>query len=79
MPEYQRTVQAFLASVNDAMGHASPPDVVADVVWNAVTDGARTLRYTAGDDAREIVATRKALDDDAFIAGIRSQMGLQAN
>lgn len=79
MPEYQRTVQAFLASVSDAMRQASPPDVVADVVWNAVTDGTKTLRYTAGDDAREIVANRKALDDDAFIAGIRSQMGLQAD
>ena len=32
--------------------------------------------YTAGDDAAEDMANRKALDDVTFIGGVKAQMGL---
>ena len=41
--------------------------VVAKVIYEAATDGTDTLRYTAGEDAKEFVANRKAADDVTFI------------
>ena len=36
----------------------------------------RILRYTAGEDAKQYMATREATDDRTFLAGIRDQFGL---
>ena len=48
----------------------------AEVIYGAATDGTKQLRYTAGEDARQLVASRKTQDDDTFIRGIKSNMGL---
>ena len=76
MTEYQGTVQKLMGAMEGLLGNASPASVVADVIWTAVTDGTDTLRYTAGDDARELISNRKALDDETFIGGIKAQFGL---
>jgi len=55
---------------------ASDPIVVAEVIYKAVTDGSDQLRYTAGEDAKAIVAQRKQLSDAEFIGGIKAQFGL---
>ena len=67
-------VSAAFAAMGE--GGGSPASLVAEVIWTAVTDGTTTLRYTAGEDARETAANRKALDDEAFIGGIKEQLGL---
>lgn len=74
MTEYQDTVQKLFASFGSAEG--SEPQVVAEVIWEAVTDGTETLRYRAGADAVALLDQRKAADDATFFAGIRGQMGL---
>ena len=76
MLEYQGTVQKLLESFEAFGENASPAVVVAEVIWDAVNDDTDTLRFTAGDDARELMANRNALDDEAFIAGIKTQFGL---
>ncbi|MEM8963258.1 MAG: SDR family oxidoreductase [Acidobacteriota bacterium] len=73
--EYQELVGKVMAGFEAAFDQTSPPSVVAEVIWNAVTDGTSTLRYTAGDDAKEYMANRKALDDEAFIGGLKAQFG----
>lgn len=75
MAEYQPVVQAFFG---DWAQHAqaSDPIVVAEVIWQAVTDGTDTLRYRAGADAVQFLDSRKALDDAAFIGGLKAQLGL---
>jgi hypothetical protein len=50
--------------------------LVADVIYEAATDGTNKLRYTAGEDAKEIIAQRQQLDDETFFSGIRSQFKL---
>ena len=75
--EYQGTVAAILAAVETMFENAAEAEVVAEVIWNAATDGTDTLRYTAGEDAKEYIANRTALDDKAFIAGMKAQLGLQ--
>lgn len=78
MTEYQETVQKlFGVWQSPEMAEAgSDPIVVAEVIWTAVTDGSNTLRYTAGDDAKELIANRKSLDDETFISGLKQQFGL---
>lgn len=76
LEEYQSIVAALMASFASVGDQASEPGVVASVIWSAVTDGTNQLRYTAGDDAAELMANRKALDDATFMAGIGKQFGL---
>ena len=76
MTEYQDFVQKIFTGFGAAAASASPPGVVADVIYEAVTDGTARLRYTAGEDAKQIIANRKALDDEAFIGGMKAQFGL---
>ena len=75
---YQPLVQAVLASrarfaATDAVIDA--PDV-AQVVWQAVTDGTPQLRYPVGAFAEEILAQRATQDDETFYNRIKTQMDL---
>ena len=76
MTEYQGIAKTLWDGFGEALANASPPSLVADVIWTASTDGTPTLRYEAGDDAKEIMANRKALDDATFIGGIKQRSGL---
>lgn len=78
MTEYQPVVQALFGAWGQNV-QASEPVVVAEVIWQAVTDGTTTLRYRAGADAVELLDNRKALDDAAFIGGLKAQLGLAQN
>lgn len=70
MEEYQPTVQSLFAAFGSVGDSASEPQVVADVIWQAVTDGTDRLRYRAGADAEALLDKRKAEDDATFFAGI---------
>jgi NAD(P)-dependent dehydrogenase (short-subunit alcohol dehydrogenase family) len=74
--EYQHIAKNLMAGFEKALKRSSPPSLVAEVIWTAVVDGTSTLRYEAGEDAKELMANRKALDDATFIGGIVSQFGL---
>lgn len=76
MTEYQ----GIVGKVNEGMPaffeNAFPASVVAEVVYEAATDGTNKLRYTAGEDARVIIAQRKEADDESFFNGIKAQFKL---
>lgn len=78
LTEYQGVVGKLMAlwGNEELLQQASSPDVVADVIWAAVHDESSTLRYTAGDDARQYMANRSAQDDETFIGAIKAQFGL---
>lgn len=77
--EYQDVVQALLSALGPMTEMASPPEVVAEVIYRAATDGSGQLRYEAGPDAVQLLAARRATDDATFLAGIKSQFGLGTN
>ena len=52
----------------------STPELVADVVWQAVTAPGDQLRFRAGPDATDLLDRRKAQDDVTFIGGIKALM-----
>lgn len=71
MVEYQPTVQSLFATFGEAGANPSEPQVVADAIWSAVTDGTDTLRYRAGADAVQLLNKRKAEDDETFFAAFK--------
>lgn len=76
MSEYQKTVGALMTALPVMTQNASPASVVAEVILEAATDGKKQLRYTAGEDAKLLIANRQQYDDTTFIGGIKSQFGL---
>ncbi|WCT12070.1 SDR family oxidoreductase [Mucilaginibacter jinjuensis] len=74
--EYQPIVGKVLAAVETMFSQASPASVVAGVIYEAATDGKNQLRYTAGEDAKAVIAQRQQLDDANFIGGMKAQFGL---
>ncbi len=74
--EYQSIVGALITAMPTMAQNASPASVVAEVIFGAATDGKKQLRYTAGEDAKVLVANRQQYDDATFIGGIKSQFGL---
>ncbi|MCF8407620.1 MAG: SDR family oxidoreductase [Crocinitomicaceae bacterium] len=74
--EYQKVVGALMTAMPTMAANASPASVVADVIFEAATDGKNQLRYTAGEDAKMLMANRQQYDDATFIGGIKSQFGL---
>ena len=75
---YQPVVDKLLSVLGspDMAATASPPEVVSEAIWAAVTDGTSRLRYTAGADAAAYMAARSAQDDATFIGGVKAQFGL---
>jgi len=76
MTEYQNIAGALIAALPAMAQNASPASVVAEVIFEAATDGKSQLRYTAGEDAKMLIANRQQYDDATFIGSIKSQFGL---
>jgi NADP-dependent 3-hydroxy acid dehydrogenase YdfG len=76
MTDYQNLVGKVNEGMPAFFENASPASVVADVIYEAATDGTKKLRYTAGDDARDIVAQRRETDDENFFRGIKAMFKL---
>lgn len=74
--EYQDLIAKLFSLAPAMAGNASPASVVAEVIFEAATDGKKQLRYTAGEDAKVTIAARQQYDDATFMNGIKSQFGL---
>ena len=68
--EFQPLVAKMLSTIPAMYQNASSGSVVAQVIYEAATDGTNQLRYTAGEDAKAIIANRQQLDDAIFINSI---------
>lgn len=75
--EYQPTVQSTMAAFGQML-HGASPESIAEVVYAATIDNTDRLRFEAGADALEILAARRASDDDAFLRGMRTRFGIGA-
>ncbi|WP_315836086.1 SDR family oxidoreductase [Bradyrhizobium prioriisuperbiae] len=74
--EYGPFVEKVMAGMRAAGSRHSDPVVVAEAIWQAATDGTDRLRYIAGQDAVQIIAARKVMDDPEYLAMVRGNMGL---
>ena len=46
---------------------SSKPEMVAEAIYSAATDGTDQLRYIAGEDANELISMRAENGDEAFV------------
>lgn len=75
--EYQQLIATLFATLEAAAeSNISPASLVAEVIYNAATDGTDTLRYRAGADAEELLTNRKNMDEEEFLAMMKQQYGL---
>ena len=74
-PAYDAMAQKVAAAMKGAgqAATASTAEQIAEVVFEAATDGKKILRYVAGQDAKAIYAQRLAAGDEAFRNGMRAR------
>ncbi|RFM26257.1 SDR family oxidoreductase [Deminuibacter soli] len=46
----------------------TPPENIAEVIFEAATDGKKQLRYIAGNDGRQLYESRQHMGQEAFLA-----------
>jgi hypothetical protein len=76
LTEYKPFLDKTLAAMQGAATQASEPIIVAETIYQAATDGSDQLRYIAGEDAKQIIAARKQMDDPQYLGMIKGQFGL---
>ena len=71
-PAYADSAARVHAVVSDpeAIANYSTPEQVAEVVFEAATDGSSRLRYLAGEDAKATWAARQQAGDEGFMAAM---------
>ncbi len=74
-PAYDALVTHVMNAITDPkqMATYSAPEEIAEVVYEAATDGKDQLRYVAGADAKATYATRLQMGDEAFRKAIAQQ------
>ena len=72
---YDKLVDKVMSVITDPkqMETYSSPAQIAEVVYEAATDGKDQLRYVAGEDAKATYAMRLQLGDEAFRKAIHQQ------
>lgn len=65
-PSYDQWLTKMFSKINE--DHFTPATQIADVVYEAATDGKEQLRYVAGEDAKALYTQRLQLGDEAFRA-----------
>jgi NAD(P)-dependent dehydrogenase (short-subunit alcohol dehydrogenase family) len=74
-PAYDALVNKVMSVITDPkqMATYSTPEQIAEVVYEAATDGKDQLRYVAGEDGKAMYAMRLQMGDEAFRKAINQQ------
>ena len=74
-PAYNALLDKVMGKVTDPeqMETYSTPEQIAEVVYEAATDGLGRLRYVAGADAKAAYSTRLRLGDEGFREAMRQR------
>jgi NAD(P)-dependent dehydrogenase (short-subunit alcohol dehydrogenase family) len=72
-PAYETLLNKFLTTIRTA-SNVTTAEEIAEVVYEAATDGRNTLRYVCGEDAKKLYAHRLAVGDEAFRETIRQMI-----
>lgn len=73
--EYKPLINALMQQWQNPNNTVSPPSLVAEVIFKAVTDDSEQLRYRAGDDANFLLDSRKKMSDGEFFKMMNPQLG----
>lgn len=73
---YKPRFDAFLVGMQGMLGAGQDPQEVADMTFEAATDGTDKLRYVVGADAIQLTEVRTQVDDVTMKNIIAEQMGI---
>jgi hypothetical protein len=59
-------IQKMATVLENMMENGSPPDLVAKIVLNAVTNESPKLRYLAGKDVEAWMEAKRSMSDEEF-------------
>jgi len=78
LTDYNEFVGGVMESFQNLMNpeNMSTPDLVADVIYGAATDGTDTMRYIAGADAEQFLAARKQMNDAEFFGMMKQNLSI---
>ena len=74
LKEYQETVNAMMAAMQDVVGNASPVTKVAEVIEEAIHGD--KLRYLAGEDAEQMMQARTVMNDRDYLNMVKERFGM---
>ncbi|MFH6604871.1 SDR family oxidoreductase [Maribacter algicola] len=79
LTEYNEFASGVMNTFEKLMSseNRNSPDMVADVIFNAATDGTNTLRYVAGADAERLLEARKAMNDAEFLSMMKTSLNIK--
>ncbi|NSB44921.1 short-subunit dehydrogenase [Clostridium saccharoperbutylacetonicum] len=76
--DYNASLSNFYSlATGDSQQISSEPTLVAEVIYEAVTDGTNTLRYIAGEDAKQAISIRETQGDEAYVSMIKERFALK--
>lgn len=73
LTSYKQYSDVIIAKMTQQKGKTAgrtSPEVVAEVIYQAATDGTNQLRYIAGEDAKAIIKMKQELSDEEFMKNI---------
>ncbi len=73
LTEYQDLVKRVMGVMGPMMESGAEPELVAEVIYRAATDGSDQLRYPAGEDAVALMAKRSEESDDTLLPEIEAR------
>lgn len=73
-PAYQELENKLFSTIEGMMQSASTAEQIAEVVYEAATDGKDQIRYVAGEDAKAMYARRMQIGNEEFRKEVRKQI-----
>lgn len=74
LSEYNDIVDVGMRRMNAAGAKGASPQIVAETIWRAATDGSKKLRYPVGTDAKSLLLIRRFVPDGMWRNMIRGQL-----
>ena len=66
LQKLQQAFETLLKPGASPVGEGSTPEMVAETIYTAATDGSEQLRYLSGKDAEQMIAAKKEQGDGGF-------------
>ena len=72
---YDETAGRFRVNLKKSdLIQSSTAEFLAEGIYNAASDASSQLRYLVGPDAQQIASTRKQLESEKFITGMKEKL-----
>ena len=73
MDSYRPFIERANVALSKLAESMAPSGGIAAVIYGAVTDGTKRLRYFAGDDVKHLAEARRKLSDEDYENYMREQ------